>query len=399
MIGRWLLDFWRGYVVVTLRGERIPELLNRATAQGILFWEIKQVGENVYRLRMHREDVKELRSLLSKTRTRIHFERKLGMPFLAWRAWRRKFFVAGALTFLVGLYALTSFVWEVQVVGDLKEVQEERILQAASEIGIRRGILIGKLPDTDILQNRLLDKVPELVWNGIQIQGTKITIQVVERVPGVQEPSNQPQNIVATKQGVIKQIQAHRGVAAVKRETFVKPGQVLISGALIDGKTNVHAAGIVKAAVWYTSKLTVPLNTTRQAYTGEAVEKHFLTFFGHPVQIWGYGKIPYEKTEEIEQDKVLKIGDFVFPIQYRHTTYREVNEEKVTLTQEQAEKEALRLARIDLQGKIGEDGTFTTQKVLRSTIKDGNLEVEVFSEVLENIGKPQGYASAPTPEK
>ncbi|TCP53320.1 hypothetical protein EV586_10653 [Tumebacillus sp. BK434] len=397
MVGRWLLDFWRGYVVVTLRGERIPELLNRATEQGILFWEIRQVREHVYRLRMHREDVKALRGLLSRTRTRIHFERKLGVPFLAWRAWRRKFFVAGALTFLVALYTLTAFVWEVQVTGELKEVQEERILQAASEIGIHPGVLIGRLPDTDILQNQILDKVPELVWTGIQIQGTKITIQVVEKVPGVAPPSNRPQNIVAAKQGVVKTIQAHRGVAAVKRETFVKPGQVLISGALTDGKTNVHADGIVKAAVWYTSKLTVPLNTTRKAYTGEKVEKHFLTFWGHPVQIWGYGKIPYQQIEELSEDKALNIGDFVFPIQYRHSTYHEVKEEKVTLTKEQAEKEALRLARMDLQGKIGEDGTFTTQKVLRSTIKDGNLEVEVFSEVLENIGKPQGYAPAAPP--
>ncbi|MFD2171096.1 sporulation protein YqfD [Tumebacillus lipolyticus] len=390
MLGRWLLDFWHGYVVMSLRGERIPELLNRATEQGILFWEIKQVGENVYRLKMHRKDVARLRALLSKTRTRIRFERKRGVPFLAWRARRRKFFVAGALTFFISLYALTSFVWEVEVSGDLQRLQQERILQAASEIGIHRGMRIGKLPDTDILQNQLLDKIPELFWAGVQIQGTKISIQVVEKVPGIEAPSNQPQNIVASKKGVVKQIQPHRGVAMVKRETLVVPGQVLISGTLDDGKTRVHASGVVKAAVWYTSKLTVALKTSRKAFTGEAVEKQFLTFFGHPVQIWGYGKVPFENAEETSEDKALKIGDFVFPIQFRTTTYQEVEAEQVTLTKEQAEEEALRLARMDLQGKIGEDAEFTKQKVLRSTIKDGNLEVEVFSEVLENIGTPQG---------
>jgi similar to stage IV sporulation protein len=395
MLGRWLLDFWRGYVVVTLRGPQVPELVNLATGAGIELWEIRQVKGGAYRMNMHRDDVRRLIKLLRQTRTKIRFERKFGVPFLAWRAWRRKFFLAGALTFLIALNVTTSVVWNVEVIGDLKRVSPETIEEAASQIGIHRGAWIGKLPDADILQNQLLDKVPELAWAGVQTQGTKISIQVVEKIEGTKPAPTEPQNIVATKQGTIREIYPHKGVKAVKRGDFVQPGQVLISGTLGDGKTSVHATGEVRAAVWYKSTVSVPLLAEHKSYTGNAVEKQFLTFWGFPVQIWGYGQIPFEKMEEQPEDKALKIGGFVFPIQYRDTVYREVEIEQVKLTEVQAVERGLELARADVASKMGKNGMIESQKVLQKELKDGKLEVQVLNVVVEDIGQPQGFAPAP----
>ncbi|MGZ4122284.1 MAG: sporulation protein YqfD, partial [Tumebacillaceae bacterium] len=151
MLGRWLLDFWHGYVVVTLRGEQVPDLINKATAAGIMLWEIRQTRDGHFRLKMHREDVKRLRTILKQTGVRIHFERKFGIPFLIWRAWRRKVFLAGAVTFLIALYVLTSMIWkvDVEIVGNFKHLSPETIEQAAAEIGLHQGTWMAKLPDTD----------------------------------------------------------------------------------------------------------------------------------------------------------------------------------------------------------------------------------------------------------
>lgn len=400
MLGRWLLDFWRGYVVVTLRGEQVPELINRATRESIPLWEIRQTRNGHYRMKMHREDVQKLRALLKQTGVRIHFERKLGVPFLAWRAWRRKFFLAGALTFLIALFAITSLIWnvEVQVEGNFKHLSPETIEQAAAEIGLHRGAWLASLPDTDILQEKLKDKVPELSFVGVRIQGTKVYIQAVEKVPPAVPTPTTPQNIVAAKPGVIEKILAHKGNPIALRNQFVQPGQILISGTLKDGVTNVHALGEVLAHIYYKTTVTIPLTTTRREFTGNAVEKQFLTFWGRPVQIWGYGQLPYTQYEEQAEDKVLKIGSFVFPIQYRDTTYREVNEDMITLTEAEAVAKAFELARADVSTRMGKGGKIESQKPLHKEIKDGKLEIQVLNTVLEDIAKPQSYTPAPPPD-
>ncbi|MGZ4031436.1 MAG: sporulation protein YqfD [Tumebacillaceae bacterium] len=397
MLGRWLLDFWHGYVVVTLRGEQVPDLINKATAAGIMLWEIRQTRDGHFRLKMHREDVKRLRTILKQTGVRIHFERKFGIPFLIWRAWRRKFFLAGAVTFLIALYVLTSMIWkvDVEIVGNFKHLSPETIEQAAAEIGLHQGAWMAKLPDTDDLQKELLQKVPELSIVHVKIQGTKVHIEAVEKVPGVEKPNTAPQNVVAAKKGVIRNIFAKTGNKVATRNQFVQPGQVLISGTLGDSKTNVHAEGQVWATVYYKSTVSIPLKTTRKEYTGEAVEKQFLTFWGHPVQIWGYGQLPYSKYEEHPEDKALKIGSFVFPIQYRDTTYQEVKEEQVILNEQEAIKQALELSKADVARKMGKGGRVESQKPLQKEIKDGKLEIQVLNIVVEDIGQPQPYTPAP----
>ncbi|MBL0388353.1 sporulation protein YqfD [Tumebacillus sp. ITR2] len=389
MLGRWLLDFWRGYVVLTVRGEAVPEMLNRATQAGIELWEISQTKGNTYRLRMHRDDVKSLRSILRETHTRIHFERKLGVPFLAWRAWRRKFFLAGALTFLVSFYVITSMVWNIEVTGDLKRVSPETVEEVAKEVGIYRGAWKGKLPDTDILQTQLLDKLPQLSWVGVQVQGTKVTIQAVDKIPGTTPQPTNPQNIVSPKKATVREIFVHKGKAAVVRGQVVQVGQVLINGSL--GNKSVHAAGIIKAETWYRSDLTIPLQAESKAYTGNSVEKHFLTFWGHPVQIWGYGQIPFQEMETDNDDKALTIGSFTFPIQYRHAVYKETQTQKAELTEAEALDLAKEFAKADVLTKVGKNGVVESQNVLQRGLKDGKLEISILNKAIEEIGQPQEF--------
>jgi len=398
MLGRWMLDFWRGYVVVSLHGPHVPELINRATLQGIMLWEIRRLPNGACSLRMHRDDVRQLVTLLKQTGTKIRFERKHGVPFLIWRAWRRKFFLAGALTFCIALFALTSMIWNVEVQGDLKRLSPETIEQAASELGLHRGTWIGHLPDTDILQNQMLDKLPELSIVNVKIHGTKVSIEAVEKVALVTPAPTEPQNIVAKTTASIKQIFAHRGKPLVRTGETVHAGQVLISGSLGEGKKAVHAAGVIRGEVWYTSEISVPLETVQKTYTGNYVEKQFLTFWDYPVQIWGYGELQYELHEEESTDKELSIGDFIFPVKYRNNIYREVEMKKITLTQEQAVATGLELARADVATKMGKSGTITHQKVLHAETKGGKLEIKILNKVEEEIGVPQRFDPAPPPD-
>jgi similar to stage IV sporulation protein len=394
MLGRWLWDFIKGYIIVQIYGNRIPEIINQATRENILLWEIRYHKDGSVMFKMRRQDFWQLLPHIRRTRTKVRFGRRIGLPFYIKRATHRKTFLIGAGLFAVSLYFLTSIVWNVEIEGTDK-LSPETIRAAAKQAGIYRGQWLGRLPDTDILQAELLDKVPELSWVGVSIHGTKVHIQVVEKVPGIKPESNNPQNIVATKKGTIRDIFVSKGKATVTRGQLVNPGDMLISGSLGGGTVHVAAKGKVEADVWYTSEVTIPLSTKRMVYTGEHVNKDYLVLGSFPIQIWGYGKPPYPAYNASEDDRTFTIGSFTFPIKWRKVDIKEVHEELVTLTREEARQKALETARADVGTKMGKDGRVIAQKILQEKLEHGKLYVKVWTDVVEDIGKPQTYQQTP----
>ncbi|GAX91517.1 sporulation protein YqfD [Effusibacillus lacus] len=390
MLSRLLYDYYKGFVVVTVSGQRLSSLINLASERGIWIRDIVYRTNGTIQMTILRSDVPRLRPLLRQTKSKIHFGKRTGLPFLWQRAWRRKSFLAGALVFLTVLYVLTSIVWTVEVEGT-KKLSPETILTAAEKVGIHKGAWIGRLPDIDLLQAEMLDKVPELSWVGVTIQGTKIKIQVLEKIPSPPPLSTAPQHIVARKTGVVEKILVQKGIAKVQKGQLVNPGEILISGDLGDLKTYVHAKGIVEAKVWYTTQLQIPLQQFRKLYTGQSFKKDYLVFGSFPVQIWGYGHNHYAEYEEHATDQQFQIGSFTLPVKVRKVEVKETLSEKIMLTEEQAKAEALKIAGADIMAKIGENGRITSQKILHQRIEHGNLYTKVLSEVLEDIGKPQPF--------
>lgn len=389
MLSRWLLDFYKGYIVVTISGNRIPLLLNMIMQQGLWIHDILYRKNGSIQFTMLRSDVRHLRPLLKQTHSKIHFGKRTGLPFFMQRAWKRKSFLAGLLIFMGLLYSLTSVVWTIEVEGT-KNLSPETIVTAADSVGIHKGAWIGRLPDTDLLQAEMLDKVPELSWVGVRIQGTKVNIQVVEKVPPAVHTPNSPQNIVASKKAIIDKVLVEKGLAAVQKGQLVNPGDVLISGTLPNGNT-VQGKGKVEATVWYGSEMQIPLQHLRKQYTGPSYNKHYLVFGSYPVQVWGYGQNPYKSFEEQAADREFYIGSFTLPIRFRTAEVKETQEDIITLSEEEAKQEALERAAADVSAKIGESGRVIDQKILHQRSEHGNLYIKVLTIVQEDIGKPQPF--------
>ncbi|MFC4767958.1 sporulation protein YqfD [Effusibacillus consociatus] len=390
MFSRLLLDYYKGFVVVTITGNRLPLLVNLANEAGLWIRDIVYRSNGSIQMTILRSDVRRLRPLLKQTKSKIHFGKRTGLPFLWQRAWRRKTFLAGSIVFLCFLYALTSVVWSIEVDGT-KKLSPETILAAAESTGIHKGAWIGRLPDTALLQAEILDKVPELSWVGVSVEGTKVRIQVLEKIPPVQPAPNQPQHIVAGKKGVIERVLAEKGVVQVQPGQLVNPGEVVISGSLGDGRSAVHAKGIVEAKVWYTTRMQIPLEQGRKVYTGQSFKKKYFILGSFPIQVWGYGQNPYANSEEQAVDQEFHIGSFTFPVKVRHVDVKETVDDKIAFTEAEAKQEALRQAEADVTARIGGKGRITSQDILHVRIEHGKLDVEVFTEVIEDIGKPQPF--------
>ena len=338
------------------------------------------------------DQIRDLREIRRRYRVKVRFGRRGGLPVLAHRAWRRKSFFVGAALFVVILNVLGSLVWRVDISGVTGDTAETLSL-AAKDVGIRPGAWRPSMPSPTTLQDELLKAMPNLLWVGVHLDGGVAKIDAIEKVKGVTPQSLPPQNIVASKTGVILKVFATRGDVLVKKGQVVSPGQVLISGSLADGSVEVAASGQALAEVWYTSKVVVPLQANQGVLTGQYVTRGYLNIGSAHFRVWGWQQPKYSSQIDESKEYQWHIGGINLPIRWQDVRVYEAG----TKTYQQSVKEALlraqELASQDVVTKGGNDSRVLSQTVLQQNVGRGNLYATVLTRLEEDIG-----VSEPLPE-
>lgn len=380
----------RGCVQITVRGEGINRLINAFAEAGIPVWDIRPASNNqTADMKLLLRDFHALRPLLKRTGCRMHVARRIGLPFRLAKLYKRKFFAAGIGAFFLLLFVLSSLVWNINVVGNEK-IPTEDILKAAKEEGVRPYQWIFRLKEPDKLSRALSLKLPETSWIGVERKGTTITIQVVEAEKPEKEPLASPRHLVSKSDAVITSIYAEQGRPLVQKNTRVKKGQVLISGILGDGEARsqvVVAKGEVKGLVWHEYQLEVPLVQKRKIYTGERKDKSYLVLGNRAIQLWGYGKEPFAKSETLTERDPLTWRSIALPIGWMTEKVMEVTETQETLQPEEAKKLGLEAAIRDILAKYGNDSQIISQKILHEKRENGKVYMKVLFEVEEKIAE------------
>ncbi|MDR0268982.1 sporulation protein YqfD [Paenibacillus sp.] len=379
----------RGCVQISVRGEGTNHLINALAESGIPVWDIRPTSATTADMKLLLRDFHVLRPLLKRTGCRMHVKRRIGLPFLLTRLFKRKFFAIGIVLFFMMLLILSSLVWNVNVVGNEKLATED-ILKAAREEGVRPYQWIFRLKDPDKLSRALSVKLPETSWIGVERKGTTITIQVVEAEKPEKQPLVSPRHLISRSDAVVTSIYAEQGRPLVQKNTRVKKGQVLISGILGNDEANtqtVVAKGEVKGLVWHEYNLEVPLVQKQKVYTGERKNKSYLVLGNRAVQLWGYGKEPFEKSETLTELDPLTWRSIKLPIGWMTEKVMEVSEARETLQPEEAKKLGLQGAIRDILAKYGNDSQIISQKILHEKKENGKVYMKVLFEVEERIAE------------
>lgn len=397
-----LKEWTEGYVTITVRGKRFERFLNMAVREGLRIWNIRRVGEETCRCDILIADYFRLRPFLRETGCRSHVEQREGLPFWLVRLRRRSGLGIGAVLFFVGLYMLSSFVWTVEVTGT-KQMSPQKVLQAAEQIGIKEGAWKVKLKEPLMLRKELMNLLPEASWIGVTIQGTKVTLNIVEKDDPVKPIVLGPRHLVAKKRAVIHTILPEAGRSQVKVNQFVEKGQVLVSGIIgsEERQQAVAARGTVMGEVWYTSDASVPLKQTHYRLTGERQEQQYLIVGPYAVQVWPWNKQGFARYESEESRFIPSYAGYTSPIGWKQVTQAEVVESQVELSTEEAIAYAKRFAREDILRKAGKDAVIREEKVLHATTENGKVYVSIHFSVIEDIAVEQpivGVPQSPEPD-
>ncbi len=309
-----LWNYIRGYVIIIVEGYFLEKFINICTHRQLRLWNVKWQRNSRVKMMISIKDFKMLRPIAKKTRCRVHIIMKKGLPFLLNRYKNRKAFVIGAGSCIIVFFLISSFIWEVSVVGN-SSVPTEVIVEKLYNNGIKVGALKYNIHPEDVVGNMMLE-LKDLARVSVYIRGTKVQVVVNERVkPPDLINRNVPCDIVALKEGVICSIVAKEGLEVVKIGDTVIKGQLLITGK-VENINNpeaiplmVHSMGSVKARTWYEASAKVEQKLVRTKRTGLKKENYSIVLFTKKLELF-HSKIPYKNSEYVEIKKKLCIGNY-----------------------------------------------------------------------------------------
>ncbi|RIW37584.1 sporulation protein YqfD [Bacillus salacetis] len=392
MKNQWM-TFFTGKVLVKVEGKGIERFINEMTRSRIAVWQVKRVGEQTFTFYLSLNDLHNFRRAVRRFDCRVTFLRGQGSPFLWKRTLKNSGFLIGAVSFLILTLLLSNMVWGVDIKGASPKTQYE-IEKQLKEMGIKKGKFQFSIPDVESIQRELSNRMNNITWVGVELKGTTYHFQVVEKNEPEAEEEIGPQNLIAAKEAIIKDVFVEEGMPQVEVNDYVKPGQLLVSGYIgkedQEAKKAVAAKGVVQGEVWYITKVELPLKTDFEVFSGEEKVKHYISFGKFRLPIWGWGKIEYKNSVEETSEHKVKFLKWELPVTYAEKTVRE----KEDVTREYSRKEAVatakELARDNVKAGLPEDSKVIGEKILHEQIENGKVRLNVHFKVIEDItvGQP-----------
>jgi similar to stage IV sporulation protein len=384
------MSYWQGYVKLRLTGKKIEAFINSAADHKLQLWDIRFITQDAVEFKIILQHFFKLRPHLRKTSCKIRVLERYGAPFFWDRLGSRKFLIVGMLLFAIILFLMSSVIWQVKVVGNEK-ITTIHILEAAKQIGIHPLQWKFKLKNPESLSKELQRQLPSASWIGVQFHGTQLTIEIVEAAKPEEKPLLSTRHLVASTNAMITQIKAEKGMPMVKINSFVRKGDVLISGLIgsVPNQQVVVAKGTVMGEVWYTSKIAVPLVLKQNSYTGDTAKKLYIVIGNRALQISGYRLKKFDLFMQESTRKSVQWHKWTLPIGWIHESLQETQILEQKRNQEEAVAIGIQQAQASILQGMDSEAHITAQKILHERVENGTVYMEVHFEVEQSIVQEQ----------
>ncbi|MBE6749986.1 MAG: hypothetical protein E7560_02350 [Ruminococcaceae bacterium] len=325
-----IFRFLRGYLTVLFYGEYVERIFNFTAKNRISIWNSRLKKEGI-ECEILVSGFRKLPEIIKGSGIKVHIIHKKGLPFKIERYKKRIGIVLGLIFFILFIEVMSGFVWSVEIVGN-KRVETEKISYALEQIGIKEGIRASSI-NPKINREKLLLEVEGLAWASINVEGSKIIVNVTETKEKEKDNSTAG-NIKADSDGIIERIDVTVGNCLVKVGDTVKKGDVLVSGVMENASETrfVRATGEIFAKTSETLTFEEPFDKTLKTENGNKKEKCVLEIFTVKIPLFLGSEIkPYNSETEIKN--LVLLGENL-PIRLYKREFRFVDEIRVKNNQE-----------------------------------------------------------------
>lgn len=296
-----LIRFLRGSVTFSVSGESREEFLSLAPEMGVRLYDIYK-KDGVLLASVDRGDYKKLIPVRRITHCKIKLQKRFGVTF-RFRPYRRRMgLIWGSVLLLAFFVIIQQFVWIIRINGN-ETLSDEYVLDNLGRLGLKVGVLTNSL-DFDTIRQNALKELDSLSFLAINHQGSVVTVELKEsiRKPDIIDETV-PCNLIASKGGIIEELEVYDGKAMVKKGDGVAEGDLLISGAL-EGKRGhlvlQHARGVVLARTTTPITFSLPKTELVPKYAKNPENLYRLNLFSLKIPL--YLPLPKDKLFESEEE-------------------------------------------------------------------------------------------------
>lgn len=389
-----IINFFRGSVRLEVTGPFPERFLNLCAQDYLSFWDICWLPDGGLCLTVSRHCSRRARALGEKVGCSVTDAGEGGVPSFLRRFRRRYALLLGMAVSLAAVCVLSQFILFVEVSGN-ETVTTAEIVTALRRLGLGPGTYGPGVDESQVSRDLLLE-IGELSWCAVNLHGTRAEVLVREAIPTPELPDESVLgDVVAQAGGIVSQVEVLSGEGAVEEGDTVLPGEVLISGTVVDPvpeyselepqTRQVRADGRVYARTWRTLTAQIPLTVEVKVYTGEEVSRFAGHILGLRVNFYGNSGIDLERYDKITKIWTMSLptGE-TLPLSMSRETFRAYETAEAELDAEAAQTMLEQRLLETLKEQVGEGEIVSVDYTARVT--DGVLTVALTAECQEEIG-------------
>lgn len=385
-----LICWLQGYLLVRLKGVSAERFINLCSKHYIYLWDLKPNGDD-YEFLIKLKDYYKLKPLARKTKTLPLVKNRYGLPFLIQRYKKRSGYVFGFLLFLVILYILSLYIWDINVTGGYTYTQEAMVkFLRNNEIqpGLRK-----KDINCQGIEDLIRHSYNDIGWVSAEIKGTRLIVKITEtNMPSPAVTATKECHIIASKDCIITKIVTRTGTPKVHIGDVVKKGDILVSGVvdiigdngLLVRKQPVIADADITGKTFYDYSDKFSLYYNDKQYTGNEKKAYALSILLKKINLYR-PRIPYDKYDIIGNEFTLHLNDeFYLPVSLTANRYMEYREEKKKYSEEEAK--ALAEKKLErFKAKLVEKDVVILEDNVTIAVKGNNCIASGKIVVLESV--------------
>ena len=281
------LNKFENVVQISIKTQNLERLLNNIYKSNIDILNLEVLNYKEIKLEIYEKDLNKIRkiSILNK----INVEKYKGIKNIKNKLIFYRDFIISIIIGIIVLLLLTNIIFSIEIRhtdNELKQyIYEELNKNGIKKYQFKKSYNELKKIKTNIIENNK-DKIE---WLEIKNVGTKYIVMVEERKINKENEKIKFQDIVATKDAVIKKIVAISGEKIKNVNEYVLKGETIISGSIYlndDLKGMTKADGMVYGEVWYKVHIEYPIVDVIKEETGNKKEAISINFLNKHIRLF-----------------------------------------------------------------------------------------------------------------
>ena len=376
--------FFKSKIKINIKGRKIERFIKRLADNKINIYNMEMINRNEANIVILKSDY--LKVLNIKSIYEFNIVDGSGMIKIRKTLKLNSLILVFLVIGIIVLQILSRMIFSIEVIHTDKSIRN-KMLSELENYGLKIHAFKKSYDEVQKIKEQILtNHKDDIEWLEIENVGTKYIVRLEERKIKNNEESNEKRHVIASKNAIIKKIEAGNGEIVKEINSYVNAGDIIISGNITlneQVKNTVSASGHVYGEVWYKVKVDYPLAYSEKHETGNSQKRLVFNLLNKSYEL-GFKKY---KDKNVSSKTLLK--HIFLPISLTYDNQREVIAIDEVYTIEQAIKKAEERAYVEINSKLNDKEKILSSKNLKVDVNDSKIELEMFFTVYEDITEYQ----------